>query len=134
MESEYAKKVLFDETLKALEALGKQSRKYGVGEVCNWCRFVLGEKPQGFTPAEKLAAAFFLDNAIKIERGFVSAGAATITGHPNAIAHLEKEQRDFDRIKKLIASDDLKPKATYRLDEQIRWKLIRARVMEERDG
>lgn len=132
MSAGYAEKSeLFNETQKALLALGKQSKRYGVDEVYNWCRFILGEKPQGFTPAEKLAAVFFLDNAAKAARGFTANVVTTITGHKDAIAHLVKEQQDFDRIRDF---DGFKPVVTYRLDEQIGWHLLQARVMEERNG
>ena len=127
MSTGYAEKsALFCETQKALKALYMRAKQYGVDEVYNWCRFVLGTKPGSFTDGQKIAAVFFLDNAVKTARGFAAGAVATITGHKDAIAHLVKEQQDFDRI---TTFDGFKPKATYRLDEQIEWKLIQARVM-----
>lgn len=128
MGTEYMmKKALFDETLNALEALGMRMKKYSISETMNWCRIILMENPKGITAGQKLAAAFFLDNAVKIARGFTAGAVAKITGHPDAIAHLVKEQQDFDRISAL---GGFKPKVTYRLDEQIRWNLIQARILE----
>lgn len=127
MKTEYAKeKGLFDETRKALDALGERAKKYGVGEVCKWCRFVLGADPQSFTAGQRMAAVFFLDNAVKTARGFAVGAVATITGHKDAIVHLVKEQQDFDRI---TTFDGFKPKVTYRLDEQLRWELLQARAL-----
>lgn len=82
-------------------------------------------------PVQGIAAVFFLDNAVKTARGFAVGAVATITGHKDAIVHLVKEQQDFDRI---TTFDGFKPKVTYRLDEQLRWKLLQARVKEERNG
>lgn len=127
----YAEKsALFCETQKALKALYVRAKQYGVDEVYNWCRFVLGAKPGSFTDWQKIAAIFFLNNAVK-SRGFAVGAVATITAHKDAIAHLVKEQKDFDRIS---AFDGFKPKVTYRLDEQMLWNLLQVRVMEERDG
>lgn len=132
MSTGYAEKsALFNEVQKALRALNLRTKRYGVDEVYNWCRFVLGADPQSFTVGQRMAAVFFLDNAVKTARGFAVGAVATITGHKDAIAHLVKEQQDFDRI---TTFDGFKPKVTYRLDEQLRRKLLQARVKEERNG
>lgn len=132
MSAGYAEKsALFNEVQKALKALDMRAKQYGVDEVYNWCRFVLGAKPGSFTEWQQIAVVFFLDNAVKTARGFAAGAVATITGHKDAIAHLVKEQQDFYRI---TTFDSFKPKVMYRLDGQIGWNLLQARVMEERNG
>lgn len=63
----YAEKsALFDEVQKALKALNLRAKQYGVDEVYNWCKFVLGAKPGSFTEGQQIAAAWNLRWAIEM--------------------------------------------------------------------
>ena len=54
------------EIKKALKALNLRAKQYGVDEVYNWCKFVLGAKPGSFTEGQQIAAAWNLLWAIEM--------------------------------------------------------------------
>lgn len=104
------KSALFCETQKALKALDMRAKQYGVDEVYNWCRFVLGAKPGSFTDGQKIAAVFFMQTVRKLLGGLA-------------------DVRDIGGADPWVMPVEFKPKATYRLDEQVGWNLIQARVL-----
>lgn len=109
----YAEKsALFSETQKALKALNLRAKQYGVDEVYNWCRFVLGAKPGSFTDGQKIAAVFFMQPAHRLLDGLVD------------VHNVDVGKADPRGI-----PIEFKPKVTYRLDEQIGWNLIHARML-----
>lgn len=107
----YAEKsALFSETQKALKALNLRAKQYGVDEVYNWCRFVLGAKSGSFTDGQKIAAIFFMETAHKLLDGLA-------------------DVRDIGGADLRVMPMEFKPKVTYRIDEQIEWNLIQARIL-----
>ena len=112
----YAEKsALFNEVQKALKALNLKAKQYGVDEVYNWCRFVLGAKPGSFTEGQQIAAVFFMQTVHKFLDGLA-------------------DVRDIGRANPRVMPMEFKPKVAHRLDERIWWDLLQARVMEERNG
>lgn len=111
MSTGYAEKsTLFNETQKALKALDMRAKQYGVDEVYNWCRFVLGAKPGSFTDGQKIAAVFFMQTVHKFLDGLA-------------------DVRDIGGAEPRVMPMEFKPKVTYRMDEQIGWNLIQARIL-----
>lgn len=107
----YAEKsALFNEVQKALKAHNLRGKQYGVDEVCNWCKFVLGAKPGSFTVGQQIAAAFFMQTVHKFLDGLA-------------------DVRDIGVAEPRPTFMEFKPKVTYRLDEQIWWKLLQARAL-----
>lgn len=112
----YAEKsVLFCETQKALKALDMRAKQYGVEEVYNWCRFVLGAKPGSFTDGQKIAAVFFMQPAHKFLDGLA-------------------DVRDIGGAEPRPTFMEFKPKVTYRLDESYVQRLMLMRMIGGRDG
>ena len=111
MSTGYAEKsALFNEVQKALKALNLRAKQYGVDEVYNWCKFVLGAKPGSFTEGQQIAAVFFMQTVHKFLDGLADVG-------------------DIGRAEPQPTLMEFKPKVTYRLDEQIWWKLLQARAL-----
>lgn len=111
MSTGYAEKsALFNEVQKALKALNLRAKQYGVDEVYNWCKFVLGAKPWSFTEGQQIAAVFFMQTVHKFLDGLA-------------------DVRDIDGAEHRPTFMEFKPKVTYRLDEQIWWKLLQARAL-----
>lgn len=111
MSTGYAEKsALFNEVQKALKALNLRAKQYGVDEVYNWCKFVLGAKPGSFTEGQQIAAAFFMQTAHKFLDGVA-------------------DVRDIGEAEPRTTFMEFKPKVTYRLDEKNGWNLIQARVL-----
>lgn len=94
------KRKSFDEVLKALAALGRRAKKYGVDEVYSWCRFVLGAKPGNFSAEQKIAAAYFMQTRHKFFDGLAD------------VHDLDIGEPDFYKI-----PQEFKPKVTYRLSK-----------------
>lgn len=107
----------FDETLKALEALGRRAKQYGVEEVYNWCRFVLGAKPGSFTDGQKIAAVFFMQAVHKALDGLADV-------HEVAMGETDP----------YVMMQEFEPKVTYRLDESYVQRLMLMRMIGGRDG
>ena len=113
MSAGYAEKSeLFNETQKALKALDMRAKQYGVDEVFNWCKFVLGAKPGSFTEGQQIAAVFFMQTVHKFLNGLADV-------HEVAMGETDP----------YVMMQEFKPKVTYRLDEQMWWNLIQARVL-----
>lgn len=111
MSTGYAERsALFCETQKALKALDMRAKQYGVDEVYNWCRFALGAKPGSFTDGQKIAAVFFMQTVHKLLGGLA-------------------DVRDIGGADPYVAPLEFKPVVTYRLDEQIGWNLLQARIL-----
>lgn len=111
MSTGYAEKsALFNEVQKALKALDMRAKQYGVDEVYNWCKFVLGAKPGSFTEGQQIAALFFMQSVHKFLDGLADA-------------------RDIGGANQRVMPMEFKPKVTYRLDEQTWWKLLQARAL-----
>ena len=107
----YAEKsALFNETQKALKALYLRAKRYGVDEVFNWCKFVLGAKPGSFTEGQQIAAVFFMQTVHKFLDGLA-------------------DVRDIGGAEPRPTFMEFKLKVTYRLDEQIWRKLLQAREL-----
>lgn len=116
MSTGYAEKsALFNEVQKALKALNLRAKQYGVDEVYNWCKFVLGAKPGSFTEGQQIAAVFFVQSVHKFLDGLADA-------------------RDIGGANPRVMPMEFKPKVACRLDERIWWDLLQARVKEERNG
>lgn len=114
----YAEKsVLFCETQKALKALDMRAKQYGVEEVYNWCRFVLGAKPGSFTDGQKIAAVFFMQPVHKFLYGLADV-------HEVAMGETDP----------YVMMQEFKPKVTYRLDESYVQRLMLMRMIGGRDG
>nr|DAI51412.1 MAG TPA: hypothetical protein [Caudoviricetes sp.] len=109
------KRKSFDETLKALEALGRRAKQYGVDEVYNWCKFVLGAKPGSFTEGQQIAAMFFMQTVHKFLDGLA-------------------DVRDIGGEEPRPTFMEFKPKVTYRLDESYVQRLMLMRMMGGQDG
>lgn len=101
---------LFNEVQKALKALNLRAKQYGVDEVYNWCKFVLGAKPGSFTDGQQIAAVFFMQTVHKFLDGLA-------------------DVRDIGGAEPRPTFMEFKPKVTYRLEEQIWWKLLQARAL-----
>ena len=87
-----------------------RAKQYGVDEVYNWCKFVLGAKSGSFTDGQKIAAVFFMQTVHKLLDGLA-------------------DVRDIGGADPWVMPVEFKPKVTYRLDEQIWWKLLQARAL-----
>ena len=112
----YAEKsALFNEVQKALKALNLRAKQYGVDEVYNWCKFVLGAKPGSFTEGQQIAAAFFMRTVHKFLDGLA-------------------DVRDIGGAEPRPTFMEFKPKVTYRLDESYVQRLMLMRVIGGQDG
>lgn len=118
MSTGYAEKsALFNETQKALKALYLRAKRYGVDEVYNWCKFVLGAKPGSFTDGQKIAAAYFMQTRHKAFDGLADV-------HEVAMGETDP----------YVMMQEFEPKVTYRLDESYVQRLILMRMIGGRDG
>ena len=91
MSTGYAEKsALFNEVQKALKALNLRAKQYGVDEVYNWCKFVLGAKPGSFTEGQQIAAAFFMQTVHKFLDGLIQRGARGIKRFAERFARGER--------------------------------------------
>lgn len=112
----YAEKIsLFNETQKDLKALDMRAKQYGVDEVFNWCKFVLGAKPGSFTEGQQIAAVFFMQTVHKFLDGLA-------------------DVRDIGGAEPRQTFMEFKPKVTYRLDESYMQRLMLMRMIGGRDG
>ena len=114
----YAEKsALFNEVQKALKALNLRAKQYGVDEVYNWCKFVLGAKPGSFTEGQQIAAVFFMQTAHKFLDGLADV-------HKVAMGETDP----------YVMVHESEPKVTYRLDESYVQRLMLMRMIGGRDG
>ncbi len=111
------KRKSFYETLKALEALGRRAKRYGVEEVYNWCRFILGAKPGSFSVEQQIAAAFFMQTVHKFLDGLADV-------HEVAMGETDP----------YVMMQEFEPKVTCRLDESYVQRLMLMRMIGGRDG
>lgn len=111
------KRKFFNETLKALEALGRLAKKYGVSEVFNWCKFVLGAKSGSFSVEQKIAASYFMQTRHKVFDGLADV-------HEVAMGETDP----------YVMMQEFEPKVTYRLDESYVQRLMLMRMIGGRDG
>ena len=112
----YAEKsTLFNETQKALKALDMRAKQYGVSEVYNWCKFVLGAEPGSFTEGQKIAATYFMQTVHKFLDGLA-------------------DVRDIGGAEPRTTFMEFKPKVTYRLDESYVQRLMLMRMIGGQDG
>ena len=107
----------FYETLKALETLGRRAKQYGVDEVYNWCRFILGAKPGSFTEGQQIAAVFFMQTVHKFLDGLADVHEVTV-----------------GETDPYVMMQEFEPKVTYRLDESYVQRLMLMRMIGGRDG